>query len=89
MTSTATAEVAELRAKIEALEEKIEDLARDVFTPVEIARRFRIRPEAVYAACHTGLLVAEQRPTHGGKLGYLITLDDARTWRAQVRKLNQ
>lgn len=89
MTDTATAEVAELRAKVEALEEKIADLARDVFTPNEIAKRFRIDHHEVRDAIRTGLLVAEVRPMKGGQIGHLITLADARAWRAHVRKLNQ
>jgi hypothetical protein len=88
MSPSATADVAELRAEVEALREKIEDLARDVFTPAQIAKRFRIDVNAIYAACRTGLLVAELRPTRG-KTGYLITLDDARAWYARVRKTNQ
>ena len=86
---TALSEVEVLRAKVEALEERIDELAREVFTPREIAKRFRIDEHAVRAACRTGLLVAEERPMPGGKIGYLITLDDARAWRAHVRKLNQ
>lgn len=88
MTTTGT-DVAELRAEIAELREQIEDLARDVFSPKEIARRFRIDHDDVYAACKTGLLVAEERPISKGRTGYLITLDDARRWRAHVRKTNQ
>ncbi len=81
--------VAQLRAEVAELREQIADLSREVFSPKEIAKRFRIDSNAVYAACETGLLVAEQRPTHGGRSGYLITLADARSWRARVRKTNQ
>lgn len=89
MSPSVTAEVAELRAEVADLREKLDDLARDVFTPAQVAKRFRIDVNAIYAACRTGLLVAELRPTHGGKTGYLITLDDARAWYARVRKTNQ
>ncbi len=81
--------LARLERQVAELREQIEDLACDVFSPKEIARRFRIDHADVYEACKSGLLVAEERALSGGRIGYLITLDDARTWRARVRKTNQ
>jgi hypothetical protein len=89
VTGPAVTDVAALAERVEQLEAQIQDLARDVFSPKEIARRFRIDHAAVYAACETGLLVAEERPISKGRTGYLITLDDARRWYAKTRKTNQ
>lgn len=87
--TAALTEVAELRAAVEQLKTQVEDLAREVFSPKEIAKKFRIDHAVVYAACESGLLVAEKRPLSKGRTGYLITLADARAWRSLVRKLNQ
>jgi hypothetical protein len=73
------AEVAELRA---------DRSSRETLSPKEIAKHFNIGAAVVYAACKSGALVAECRRKRGG-IGYLITLEAARAWRAAVGTTNQ
>lgn len=79
--------VAALAALVEQLQQA--NGTAEVYPPKEIARRFRLDHRIVYAACHSGALVADRRPARGG-FAYYITLADARSWYlTTVRKTDQ
>jgi hypothetical protein len=94
--AVATAEEVEaLRELVARLEAKVERLAAGaaaapgVMSPKQVAHHYRIRERTVYEACRSGLLVAEERPARGGRIGYLVALDDAARWYARTRRTNQ
>lgn len=82
-------EVDALRVRIEQLAAELAELrtdragGREVYTPKQIARRFKAAQATVYAACKSGALVAQKRPHREG-VAYQITLEDARRWWATV-----
>jgi hypothetical protein len=93
--SVATAEdLEELRTELARLAAEVAELRaarageREVYSPKEIAKRFKLRQSDVYEACRSGALVCEPRP-HARGVAYQITVADASRWRAAVGKTNQ
>lgn len=93
--AVATAEDLEaLRAELARLAAEVADLRaarageREVYSPKEIAKRFKLRQTSVYAACESGELVCEKR-AHARGVAYQITVADAKRWRDAVGTSNQ
>jgi hypothetical protein len=93
--AVATAEDLEaLRAEIARLAAEVADLraaaadVREVYSPKEIAKRFKLGVAVVYEACQSGALACEKRP-HARGVAYQITVADAHRWRAAVGTTNQ